>query len=130
MQIVGIGTEVVECVRIAEMIQRHDELFLNSVFTEREIKYCRSRSKTTEHFAARFAAKEAVLKSLGTKPRSKPNWTEIEVLNDPAGQPRVALHGSTLERATGQLVGEIFISLSHCRSFATAYAVAVGRSKK
>ena len=70
MRIIGIGTDIVECVRIADMIQRHDEIFLTRVFTEREIGYCRSRRKATEHFAARFAAKEAVLKSLGTSPAS------------------------------------------------------------
>jgi holo-[acyl-carrier protein] synthase len=128
MRIIGIGTDIVECVRIADMIQRHDELFLGRVFTEREIAYCRSRRKATEHFAARFAAKEAVLKSLGSKPGVKPNWTEIEVANDPAGRPKVALHGSTREWAAGLRVGEVLISLSHCRSFATAYAIAVSRN--
>ncbi len=112
------------------MIRRHDEVFVTRVFTEREVDYCRSRRKATEHFAAGFAAKEAVLKSLGTKPGSKPNWTEIEIVHDRVKRPRVALHGATREWARGQEIGNIFISLSHCRSFATAYAVAVKREKK
>jgi holo-[acyl-carrier protein] synthase len=130
MRIIGIGTDIVECVRIAEMIRRHGEVFLAHVFTEREIGYCRSRRKATEHFAARVAAKEAVLKSFGTKPGSKPNWSEIEVINDPGDQPRVELYGSTREAAAAKQVGEIFISLSHSRTFAIAFATAVGHDKQ
>ncbi len=66
MDIVGIGTDIVECLRIGRMIEQHGELFLTRVYTEREIRYCQARKNATEHFAGRWAAKEAILKCLGT----------------------------------------------------------------
>ena len=125
MQIIGIGTDIVECLRIAEMIERHHQLFLARVFTEHEIGYCRARRKSTEHFAARWAAKEAVLKCMGTGMSKGLSWTEIEVRNDPAGRPRVIVHGATRELARGKRISEFLISLSHCRQYAVAYATAV-----
>ena len=65
MDIVGIGTDIVECLRIGRMIEQHGELFLTRVYTEREIRYCQERKRAVEHFAGRWAAKEAVLKALG-----------------------------------------------------------------
>src|SRR5439155_9903409 len=66
MEIVGIGTDIVECLRIGRMIEQHGELFLTRVYTEREVRYCQGRKHATEHFAGRWAAKEAILKCLGT----------------------------------------------------------------
>ena len=66
--VVGIGTDIVECVRIGKMIAKHGELFLTRVFTDRELRYCQRSKAATEHFAGRWAAKEAVLKCLGTTP--------------------------------------------------------------
>ena len=65
MRVVGIGTDIVECLRIAQMIERHGELFLTRVYTSREIEYCSARKAATQHYAGRWAAKEAVLKALG-----------------------------------------------------------------
>ena len=93
MDIVGIGTDIVECLRIRRMIEQHGELFLSRVFTEREILYCRDRKQSTEHFAGRWAAKEAVFKCLGTGWQKGMCWTEIEVRNDPSGRPRIQLGG-------------------------------------
>ena len=126
MRIIGIGTDIVECVRIAEMVERHSEVFLTRVFTEQEIRYCRSRKKATEHFAARWAAKEAVLKSLGTGMSQGMSWTEIEVIVEPGGRPRVTMRGGTREQAKARHVSEILLSLSHCRAYAVAFATAVG----
>lgn len=126
MQIIGIGTDIVECLRIAQMIERHGEVFLTRVYTEHEIRYCRARKNSTEHFAARWAAKEAVLKCLGTGMAKGLSWTEIEVRNDPGGQPRLTLRGKANELAQVRRISEFFLSLSHCRSCATAYALAVG----
>ena len=125
MQIVGIGTDIVECLRIAQMIDRHGEMFLTRVFTQGEISYCRARRKSNEHFAARFAAKEAVLKCLGTGMAKGLSWTEIEICNNAGGQPSVTVHGATRELAQRKRVSEFLISLSHCRNYATAYATAV-----
>ena len=66
MDIVGIGTDIVECLRIGRMIEQHGEVFLTRVYTEREIHYCQARKNATEHFAGRWAAKEAILKCLGS----------------------------------------------------------------
>ena len=65
MSVLGIGTDITECLRIAQMIERHGELFVSRVYTQHEIDYCRSRRMATQHFAGRWAAKEAVLKAIG-----------------------------------------------------------------
>lgn len=129
MRIIGIGTDIVECVRIAKMIDQHSEIFLTRVFTDHEIRYCRSRRNCTEHFAARWAAKEAILKSLGTGMIKGMCWTEIEIHNEPSGQPLVRLHGATREIAQEKRIGEILVTLSHCRAYATAYAAALVKAE-
>jgi holo-[acyl-carrier protein] synthase len=125
MEIVGLGTDIVECVRIRKMIDDHGELFLNRVYTDREIRYCQSRRQAAEHFAGRWAAKEAVLKALGTGWRRGISWRDIEIRNDPTGQPKVAVRGEAKEIAKRMRLHDILITISHCRQFATAYAVAV-----
>jgi holo-[acyl-carrier protein] synthase len=125
MEIVGIGTDIVECVRIARMIEQHGELFLTRVYTDREIRYCQARRKTTEHFAERWAAKEAILRSLGTGWRRGLCWTDMEVRNDLQGLPRVSLRGAVRELADKLSVGTVLLSVSHCRAYAVAYATAV-----
>ncbi|MFO0809597.1 MAG: holo-ACP synthase [Gemmataceae bacterium] len=127
MDIVGIGTDIVECVRIRQMIDRHGELFLSRVFTEREVRYCQRSKTATEHFAGRWAAKEAVLKCLGTGWSKGLCWTDIEVANDPDGRPRVRLHAATRDYARKLKITEVMLSISHCREYATAYALAVNR---
>ena len=125
MNIVGIGTDIVECVRIAQMIEKHGELFLERVFTRREVRYCQARKHATEHFAGRWAAKEAILKCLGTGWRKGICWTDMEVRNDPQGAPRVYLAGAAKEQAQKMHVTDIWLTISHCRAYATAYALAV-----
>ena len=125
MAIVGIGTDVVECLRIGRMIERHGELFLTRVYTDREIRYCQERKRATEHFAGRWAAKEAVLKCLGTGWRRGISWTDLEIRNDPAGKPHLLLCGAAKEIAQSLRIADILVSISHCRAYAIAYAVAV-----
>jgi len=125
MEIIGIGTDIVECLRIRRMLEKHGELFLTRVYTEREIRYCRSRKHSTEHYAGRWAAKEAILKCLGTGWRRGICWTELEIRNDPSGQPRVQLQGAALAQARKLQIAKILISISHCRAYATAYALAL-----
>src|SRR5262245_28091040 len=125
MEIVGIGTDIVECLRIGRMIERHGELFLARAFTDREVRYCQSRKRALEHFAGRWAAKEAILKCLGTGWRKGLCWTDVEVRNEPDGRPKVLLCGSAKDAAQQQRVADILLSISHCRAYATAYAVAV-----
>src|SRR5438132_14101579 len=125
MEIIGIGTDIVECHRIGRMIERHGELFLTRVYTEREIRYCQERKRAMEHFAGRWAAKEAVLKCLGTGWRRGLCWTDMEVRNDPQGKPRVLIRGGARDHAQQLHISEILLSISHCRAYATAYALAV-----
>lgn len=125
MQIVGIGTEIVECVRIAQMIERHREQFIARVFTEHEIAVCRSKRRTTEHFAARFAAKEAVWKCLVPNSTRSIHWVEIEIQDRPGDHPRVVLHGSVRDLAVSRHVHDVWVTFAHSRHYATAYAIAV-----
>jgi len=125
MEIVGIGTDIVECLRIGRMIEQHGELFLNRVYTEREVRYCQARKRAVEHFAGRWAAKEAVLKCLGSGWRKGLCWTDMEVRNDPSGRPVVLLCGAAKESAQHLRITDILLSISHCRAYATAHAVAV-----
>ena len=125
MDIVGIGTEIVECLRVGRMIDQHGEIFLARVYTDREVRFCQARRRATEHFAARWAAKEAVLKALGTPWQSGIEWTDIEIEQDSVGVPQVLLGGATKEMARNLRVANIFLTLAHSRAYATAYAIAV-----
>jgi holo-[acyl-carrier protein] synthase len=129
MTVVGIGTDIVECLRIAKMIERHAELFLTRVYTPHEIDYCTARKAATQHYAGRFAAKEAVLKALGTGWTRGMHWRDIEIRNDMGGKPRIALSGAARELCEKLRIVEMQISISHCRTHATAMAIAVGREE-
>jgi holo-[acyl-carrier protein] synthase len=126
MQIVGIGTDIVEVLRIGRMIERHGELFLTRIYTEREIRYCQERKRAMEHFAGRWAAKEAIFKCLGTGWQRGLCWTDVEIRNDGKGKPRVLMCGAAKDLAQNLHVADILISISHCRAYATAHALAVG----
>ncbi len=130
MNVVGIGTDIVECLRIAQMIERHGELFISRVYTDHEIDYCQSRKQSTQHFAGRWAAKEAVLKALGTGWRSGISWRDVEIRNDTSGKPTVALRGGARDVVEELRITKMLISISHCRSHATAYALAVGKDEE
>jgi holo-[acyl-carrier protein] synthase len=111
------------------MIEKHGELFLTRVFTERELQYCSLRRNSTEHFSAWWAGKEAVFKSLGIVTRGASTWTDIEISLDPAtAQPRVILSAATLELAEQKRVGSVLLSVAYCRSYATAHCLAIGKS--
>jgi len=124
--ILGIGTDIVECLRIAQMIERHGETFIGRVYTDHEIQYCGCRKSATQHYAGRWAAKEAILKALGTGWQKGISWRDMEVRNDPGGKPVVALRGGARDACESRGISDILISISHCRSHAVAYAVAIG----
>jgi len=126
MHILGIGTDIIECPRIGKMIEQHGELFLRRVYTEREIRYCQARKHAIEHFAGRWAAKEAILKAIGTGWSRGIAWIDLEVRNSVEGQPRVHVGGTAKEVARERGISDILISISHCRTYATAYALALG----
>ena len=126
MSIVGTGIDIVECLRIAQMIERHGELFITRVYTDTEIEYCTSRKAATQHYAGRWAAKEAVLKALGTGWRRGIGWRDIEVRNDHKGAPTVHLRGGARDAMEQAGISLMHLTISHCRSFAVAYVVAEG----
>lgn len=118
--ICGIGTDIIEIHRIEELIQRHGEKFLQRTFTELERDYCDSFANSAEHYAVRFAAKEAVLKALGRGLREGMTWLDIEVSRDELGKPLIGLNGKAASLAQG---GEFLISLSHNKTTALAMVV-------
>jgi holo-[acyl-carrier protein] synthase len=125
-QVIGIGTDIIECLRIAQMIDRHGELFIRRVYTELEIEYCSTKKAATQHYAGRWAAKEAVLKALGTGWIRGISWRDVEVRHKPGGAPTIALRGGAREVFERSGIARMHISISHCRSHAVAYAIAEG----
>jgi holo-[acyl-carrier protein] synthase len=128
MDILGIGTDIVECPRIGKMIEQYGELFLRRVYTAREVRYCQSRKHAIEHFAGRWAAKEAILKAMSTGWSRGISWTDLEVRIGESGQPEVLVGGIAKEVARERGIADILISISHCRTYATACAIAVTRN--
>jgi holo-[acyl-carrier protein] synthase len=128
MDIVGIGSDIVECVRIGRMIEQHGEQFLQRVYTEREVRFCQGRKRAVEHFAGRWAAKEAVLKCLGAAGRKSLCWTDVEIRPTAQGKVQVLLCGAAKDAAQRLRVGDILVSIAHCRAYATAHAIALGRA--
>ncbi len=128
MEIFGIGTDITECLRIARMIERHGELFVNRVYTPEEVQYCQSRKQSTQHYTGRWAAKEAVLKALGTGWIRGISWRDIEIRNQAGGRPIVLLHGGAQQTAERLGVTGVLVSISHCHTHATAYAIALGKA--
>jgi holo-[acyl-carrier protein] synthase len=123
--IYGIGTDITECVRIAQMIDKHGEIFLTRVYTQQEIAYCSARKAATQHYAGRWAAKEAVLKAIGTGWSRGIHWTDIEVVNAVGGKPSIAIGGEAREICDQRGIGSILISISHTRNYAVAFATAL-----
>jgi holo-[acyl-carrier protein] synthase len=121
--IVGLGTDIVEIVRIGKIIERHGDHFVTRVFTDGEIRYCQQRKEYLQHYAGRWAAKEAVMKVLGTGFVRGIGWKDIEVTVQPSGQPQIVLHGGVRDYARELGIETVLISISHCRSYATATAI-------
>jgi holo-[acyl-carrier protein] synthase len=119
----GVGTDIVAVDRIAALMQDRGMMFLERWFTAREIGYCSSKAVPSRHFAARFAAKEAVAKALPVAWDGPVPWRSIEIINDPRGAPSVSLSGALRDAATSAGVGEIRVSLSHCDEYAIAFAL-------
>lgn len=126
MSIVGHGIDIVETRRIRQMADEHGQRFLDRCFTAAEQAYCAKNPKRYyEHLAGRFAAKEAVLKVLGTGWRGGIAWTDVEVIKDPSGQPRVSLTGECARIAAELGISAWNLSISHIETHATASAIGV-----
>ncbi len=124
MEIVGLRTRVVECLRIAQLIERHGDLFLNRVFTSTEVVACSARAMATQHYASYWAGKEAVVGLLGGM-RDGMRWKEIEIRRLPDGSYKVALASNLSTACDAAGIGEIKLDVSFCRTHATAVAIAV-----
>ncbi|MDD5569877.1 MAG: holo-ACP synthase [Bacteroidales bacterium] len=117
--ILGTGIDIIEVERVENQISKSDG-FRESIFTKREIKYCESKKNKAQHYAARFAAKEAFFKAIGTGWRDGLAFIEIEIKNNELGKPEIILHGKTKKFSEKQLIKNIHVSLSHIKNFVTA----------
>lgn len=125
MRVFGIGIDVVEVARIASAIERHGEPFLTKIFTPAERAYCESRKESAMHYAARFAAKEAVAKAFGTGIGGNAGLHDLEVVHDDKGAPKIRLSGAAEAFASQHGITGIQISLTHARDYAAANAIAL-----
>jgi holo-[acyl-carrier protein] synthase len=121
---VRVGIDAVEVERLEQLVG-DDARRQERLFTPRELAYCRQRRRSGEHLAARFAAKEAVLKAFGTGISQRMRWTEVEVVNERSGRPRVLLGGAVAAFAERNGLRELEVSLTHTRELAFAHAIAL-----
>ncbi|MEE9211407.1 MAG: holo-ACP synthase [Phycisphaeraceae bacterium] len=130
MRIVGHGIDIVETARIARMLAEHEQRFLRRCFTDAEQAFANDRARQIEHLAGRFAAKEAVLKVLGTGWRNGIAWTDVEIIRERSGAPQVVLHGRCKEVAAELGIDQWWVSISHISTHATASAIGVADDTK
>lgn len=121
--IVGIGVDLVETARIGESLERHGERFTRRLYTPVEIAYCEKFKNRAEHYAARFAAKEAAFKALGTGWREGVRWLDVEVVNQASGKPELVLRGRAEELGRALGVTRTAISISHADHYAVVQVV-------
>jgi holo-[acyl-carrier protein] synthase len=121
--IVGTGIDIAEVPRIQESIARFGDRFLRRIYTEGEIRYCDSKANRAERYAARFAAKEAAMKALGTGWSHGVRWRDCEVVRLPGGRPTIAFHGEAGEVAARLGVKHAALSLSHTAEQAIAQVI-------
>jgi len=115
---ISCGTDIIEIERIKNSIERYEEKFKSNIFTKEEVKYCEShKSQKFQHYAARFAAKEAIFKALSKRIPKTYSWTDFEIINNEIGKPEVVL------KKYIEGVDSIDISLSHCKEYAIATVV-------
>ncbi|NCD70915.1 holo-ACP synthase [Mucilaginibacter agri] len=120
--IAGLGTDLVEVVRISAAMNKSDQ-FREMIFSAEEINYCESKTNKFEHYAARFAAKEAFFKALGTGWLTGTTFKEVEVINNGDGKPEIFLSGQTAETLAPMRITNIMVSLSHVKTMAQAVVI-------
>jgi holo-[acyl-carrier protein] synthase len=121
--IVGTGIDIAEVPRIEASIARFGNRFLQRIFTETEISYCESKANRVERYAARFAAKEAAMKAIGTGWNHGVAWRDVEVRRQPGGRPTIVFHGKAAEFAAKLGTVRVALSLSHTKEFAIAQVI-------
>ena len=126
MEIIGTGIDLVENARIAASIEKFGDRFLHRIFTPGEIAYCAPKPNPVPHYAARFAAKEAVSKAFGCGVGKTLGWLEMEVINDDLGAPHIVFHEGGVELAEQRGVRQVFVSLTHTDQYAAASATLAG----
>lgn len=126
--IIGIGMDLVEVRRVERLLERHPERASRRLFTASEIDYCDRKHLPAESFAARFAAKEALFKALGTGLSGGLAWHEVEIVSDAAGAPRIVLHGRAAIVANERRVNRIHLALTHTTGVAGASVILEGAS--
>ena len=128
MEIIGHGIDLVEVARIRKLVHEHGQHFLDRCFTPMEQEYCiQHKKRYFEHLSGRFAAKEAILKVLGTGWRGTIAWTDMEILNEPSGKPVLELTGESARLADEMGIDGWMISISHVETHATASAIGVAK---
>jgi len=123
--ILGIGIDIIEVKRVEKMLEKRGESFLKRVFLPEEIEYCRNKSYPAQHYAARLAVKEAVMKAFGEGWTEKIGWKDILVTRTQKGQPGVELLDKGKKLRKEREVGEILISLSHADNYSVAQAIII-----
>lgn len=126
--IVGLGTDIVEIDRIAAMIERHGDAFVDRIFTPAERDYCDSKKNAAQHFAGRWAGKEAAMKALGTGFVPGIRWHDFEILPEKSGAPILSLSGGAAERANTMGMTRWHVTMSHGKAYATATVIGEGGS--
>ncbi len=121
--IFGIGIDILEVERLEKQISKVNEGFLQRVFTEVEISYCEQKRNKSQHYSARFAAKEAFFKAIGTGWRHGLKWQDIEILNDELGKPGILLRGKAKTFIEEKKIKNIHLSISHVKEIAVAVVI-------
>jgi len=125
MDIIGIGTQVMECARVRGLIDQHAEAFLKQVYTDREVAFCNGKKQTTEQFTALWAAKEAVFRALGTTWKRGMNWADVEIVSENGSSPEAGITGPTRELMAVRGANRMRVTMAFCRAYATATAIAL-----
>ena len=125
MNIIAIGLDATDLPRVADMVQRYGDRFLQRVFTEAEIAYCTRRRDPVPHLAGRFAVKEAAMKALGTGHAHGVLWKDIEVIRG-GGPPQLRLHGGAARRADSMHVRRSLVTITHAQTVAIAQVMLLG----
>ena len=127
--IAGTGVDIVEVFRMREAIEKWGDSFLSKIFTRREADYAGAHRFAYQHFAARFAAKEAVVKAFG-EPRKFPlKWTDIEILNNGEGKPMIEFRGDALKLKKKKDIDEVMVSMSHSKNYAVANVILLRKKR-
>jgi len=119
--IFGIGIDIIEIERIKRSIEKFDSQFLNKIYTQTELDYCLSKKNKYQHFAARFAAKEAIAKALATGWSKEFRWKDIEIYNEKSGMPNVELKGNLKKFLS--VDKSLKITMSHSEHYVTCFAI-------